>query len=327
MSKNNQSKTDMCENTYISQDLKKQYFLRLIKGYEKRGITKFFIEQYLHGSGNELVEKFWSQQSSSRMAFDLYSWIVNEPECLDFEFEYKLPTVKSGKSMNPANMDVYIRTKDTIYFIESKYLEQEKVISDAQKRLSGAYYQTLLADGTDTDISFDAPSHYYNLNKKLVGPQSLSDRFTGHDKVIVPYVEFCKEILKHAKSNNQRDWFDVKQELCHLLGIILFLIDSFQQKKLNGITTVRFSNIVYRKDESYDGPSEFAKDFIEKAQQMVSDVLRAYDIKNINFKYDTSTVQQLIAKCGDKPAYENDKKTLRETLEENYSGFNVEVQK
>ena len=98
----------------------KSYINRLTIVYKE---DKMFIEQYLQGSGNELHEHFWSSNSSSRLAFDLYSWMAVEPITIDFQFEKQLPGVvckKSGPSGVP-NMDVYFETKDDIVFIENKY--------------------------------------------------------------------------------------------------------------------------------------------------------------------------------------------------------------
>ena len=61
----------MKDNVYISSEDIVQYLGRLCKN-RKQGK---FISQYLEGDGNEISKKFWSVKSSSRLAFDLYSWI------------------------------------------------------------------------------------------------------------------------------------------------------------------------------------------------------------------------------------------------------------
>ena len=78
----------------MDKELKLQYFERLIA---KNGTGEYFIEQFLHGSGNELKKKFWSNTSSSRLCFDLYSWLCEEKGVKNFQFEKQLPAVKIGK--------------------------------------------------------------------------------------------------------------------------------------------------------------------------------------------------------------------------------------
>jgi len=91
---------------------------KLMDKYEKKGLPSYFLFQYLNGAGNELGTKFWQPHSSSRMAFDLYSWLKTNDDALDFCFEKQLDGMKSG-GMGP-NMDVFIETKDEVIFIEKK---------------------------------------------------------------------------------------------------------------------------------------------------------------------------------------------------------------
>jgi len=108
------------------EQLKCFYLSRLITPYEGGGKKKIFFDQFSNGNGNELKNKFWSRRSSSRLCFDLYSCHANNPQVLDIEFEYKLPGIFSGRNESPANMDVYIKTKNRIIFIESKFTEIDK---------------------------------------------------------------------------------------------------------------------------------------------------------------------------------------------------------
>ncbi len=68
----------------IAVPLREEYFKRLSTSYSKGGKQFHFIEQFYSGSGNELLEKFWSPRSSSRLCFDLYSWMGSDP---DFDFK------------------------------------------------------------------------------------------------------------------------------------------------------------------------------------------------------------------------------------------------
>ena len=110
----------------INNEDKLRYLESMIQPYEKKKQKKYFIEQFLNGSGNELKDKFWELKSSSRMAYDLYSWMKDDENIKDFEFEFKLPGLKSGG--NGPNMDVFIETKDELIFIESKFHNERIVV-------------------------------------------------------------------------------------------------------------------------------------------------------------------------------------------------------
>ena len=122
---------------YIDPDDKKEYLIRLNTPYEKKNQIKTFISQYNSGDGNDLKKKFWSVHSSSRYAFEAYSWLANEKSCLDIEFEMKLPAL-TGYSVGAPNMDVYIEFTDKNIFIESKLLECEEI---SLSKLSESYYK------------------------------------------------------------------------------------------------------------------------------------------------------------------------------------------
>ena len=108
----------------ISDSKKSEYRKRISIPYIKNGQKKIFFDQYTNGSGKELEKKFWSKISSSRIAFDLYSCLVNDETVDDFEFEYKLPGILyKKKELGVPNMDVYYQKGSTIYFIESKFTE------------------------------------------------------------------------------------------------------------------------------------------------------------------------------------------------------------
>ena len=198
---------------------KKEYYERLTLPYiDKEGNEKIFIDQYLQGSGCELESKFWSINSSSRMAFDLYSWIVNEPSIKDFQFEKKLPGVicsNRGTAGRP-NMDVYFETNTDRIFIESKYTESAtKAYTKGEKpNLSKAYW-----DEND------------------YGGLSIGERFYGRDDIARDFSDFCENIQNKIddftknKGENKWKWFDAKQETCHLFGIIFYLLGATKNKE------------------------------------------------------------------------------------------------
>ena len=127
--------TNLTDNWYLSKETRLEYFQRLIKPYTKKGETKYFIMQYLDGDGNELNKKFWSIHSSSRFAFELYSWMANDSRITDFSFEKKLMGLNEAKK--GPNMDVYIEKTNEAFFIESKFTEKTSPTID---NLSEAYY-------------------------------------------------------------------------------------------------------------------------------------------------------------------------------------------
>ena len=143
---------------YLNTEQKLEYFKRLITPYETKGKVgkkKYFITQYLDADGHELSKKFWSKHSSSRWAFELFSWMANENCILNFEFEYKLQCLK-GSNKKP-NMDVFFETDDTIYFIESIFTEK---VSPTLNKLSDAYYCELGNENLHTKNPYTLVERY-----------------------------------------------------------------------------------------------------------------------------------------------------------------------
>ena len=194
---------------------KKEYYERLTLPYiDKEGNEKIFIDQYLQGSGCELESKFWSINSSSRMAFDLYSWIVNEPSIMDFQFEKKLPGVicsNRGVAGRP-NMDVYFETNTHRIFIESKYTESATM----------AYKK-----GENPNLS----KAYWDIND--YGGLSIKERFYGKSDIAKEFSDFCTNIQEEIDKfpKNKWKWFEAKQETCHLFGIIFYLLGATKNEE------------------------------------------------------------------------------------------------
>ena len=246
-----------------------------------------FIEQYLQGSGNELKEKFWSRKSSSRLAFDLYSWMVNEDCTEDFQFEKKLPGVicsNHGPAGSP-NMDVFIETSNDIIYIESKYTESSNwVFKTGEKPLSKAYW-----DNDATDI------YKMDIAERFYGMKSIADKFS----------EFCNiidDVIEIQKTNNRylhREWFDPKQETCHLFGIIFDLLNaqinngiaSCEPDPSNVTKKIHFLNIVYNmKDDIIHG--EGGEDLPTIFRREALNMMRVIGLGD-NFSYDFMRVQEL----------------------------------
>lgn len=259
--------------------IKKQYYDRLTTLLDANG--KMFIDQYLEGSGKELEGKFWSENSSSRLAFDLYSWIAKEQSVLSFQFEKKLPGVicsKHGPAGVP-NMDVYFETTNDRLFIESKYLEAASLAyTNGEKPcLSKAYWYKGV---------------YGNLEPK--------ERFYGREDIAKHFSGFCEKMQKKINSirKNEWKWFDVKQETCHLFGVIFYLLGA-EYKNAQGVLKeqhldkkVHLYNIIWRcEDDNFDINKEFLPFFFEEqAEQLVKDCIAP----SADFDFQIMTVQDLL---------------------------------
>ena len=260
----------------IDRDLKIEYLKRLMfDSYEKKGITKFFIFQYLRGAGNELNDKFWSEHSSSRMAFELYSGLARDNAVEEFEFEKQLKGPKSG-GMGP-NMDVYIETVDEIIFVESKFTENANLNYINNSYLSPAYW-----------------SNAEYGRKKMLLEERLDRSFAK------PFARFCREWEEEMKKNGWRkkgaiDWFEPKQETCHLSGILFFLFDKENKELIAKRKKVRLYNIYW--DLGNEGKSDMEKTFIAKANSLIKDIisLNNEELNGLDFKIDAFSVQEMLA--------------------------------
>lgn len=277
-----------------------EYERRLSLPYIKKGLTSSFMDQFLNGSGSELKSKFWSRISSSRLAFDLYSWLANEDQCVDIQMEFKLPGIISMGHECPANMDVMIETNSEIWFIESKFTEVCNN-RDYSETLPGAYWETIQNDNT---------SDWYHNSKGELRKYPLIKRFRGREEVANKFQAFCNyiaNISKNIPDNEAVDWFDAKQETCHLFGIIMYILENHPTKK------VVFSNIVYNFNPEIENRSKFANQFIKKAQALVDDI-----VGDNKFEYKTNFIQDVLLEYGDKIAYGTDSTPIKSIIEKNF---------
>lgn len=198
----------------MQEELKLQYFERLIA---ENGSDKYFIEQFLQGSGNELQKKFWSDKSSSRLCFDLYSWLCNEKDIKNLQFEKHLPGILVGenKTAGAPNMDVFFEKGDDVVFVESKYTEKSGWEYKDDKKKDGSYYLS---------------EAYWGENGYKSCKMSSGERFYDNPQIAKLFRDFCndiqKEINKREKEKIKYSWFDPKQETCHLFGIIFYVINN-----------------------------------------------------------------------------------------------------
>ncbi len=257
---------------YISDEEKLKYFERLIQPYKLKGHTRFFIDQFLNGAGKELSGSFWNVKSSSRMAFDLYSWLVNLQSVKDFSFEYKLPRLQSGGE--GPNMDVFIETCDEIIFIESKYSEKAN-LNYKNGHLPKAYFSELPHGKKQWSLE----ARYYN--------ESISNN-------IASFIDSVENLLVNIRKNKDVcEWFYPKQETCHLIGIILMLLgygdEQIKRSILNG-KELRFYNVFWKFDDDNE-ESVLAKSFKSKAIELFNQI---FVDKKVKLIYETLTVQDLL---------------------------------
>lgn len=268
----------------MNKDLKIDYWRRLVYPFKKDGKDYIFVSQYLQGSGNELKNKFWSPRSSSRLCFDLYSWMGSDDEYSVIQFEKKLPGIKSGARQISPNMDVYFERGDEIVFIESKYTETA-LNKNYLKDLPEAYWNT--------------DQVYSSVSGKKVN-YSIEERYHNKENVKEEFIRFIKRISDLAEKEESPSWFDAKQETCHLLGIVLYALE----KKPTG--HIYFKNVAANYDDN-----QFATQFRNLAEEMVRSILSKSSI-SASFDYQLCSVKDYFGSLRllDKKAYQSDKTVL-----------------
>lgn len=266
---------------------KLKYLSRLLKPYEKKGVKKYFIFQYLNGAGNELKTKFWSPHSSSRMAFELYSPLAWNNDILDFEFEKQLPGLASG-GMGP-NIDVYIETEDEIIFVESKFTEKANLRYININKYSDSYLSPAYWLKNECGRNRLSP-------EKRFWQETYKGEYSDF-QYANKFLDFCnkwqEEMDKHNGWRQNTDWFEPKQETCHLSGILGFLFSKAQgRRELIKEKNIRLYNIYW--DMGSETKSEMEIKFVESANKMVGDILKSAEIGVKDFNMNAFSVQELI---------------------------------
>ncbi len=164
--------------------------------------TRYYpiYENYKNGSGDELgikkvgqyPPKMASYGSSSRMIYLLSRDIPN------FCFEKKLYTTIGGI----ANMDGYLNKNGTDYYIEAKCREP--------------YY-----------------SHQFIIDRKYEQLYRYLDKLDGLDfNCIIDIIDDKQMNVCFSTSQRVIEHFDIKQMICHLLGIATDKIESLTEDKI-----------------------------------------------------------------------------------------------
>lgn len=271
----------------IPEAIQLDYLRRLKTPYVKKGEEKSFFNQYQRGSGQEIKDgKFWRTISSSRLCFDLYSWMADDIGYDDIEVEMKLPGIISGKKEIFPNMDVFFETSSEIFFIESKYTEEVS----GQFTIPEAYW-------VETDE--------YHTTKGKLTKKPILDRYRGYSDVKDAFVSFIEYVKKLESKRVGSTWFDSKQEICHLLGIVFYILENEPKKK------VHFLNVAANCSED---PKSVSVPFCIKGEDMVKTLLKKNNISTV-FDYQLCSVRDFFDsyKLWDKKGYKT-KRTIRELI-------------
>lgn len=262
----------------ISDKDKTDYIKRLKTPYIKKGIKKTFFDQYDRGSGSELAGKLWSSISSSRFAFEMYSWLAELSSVIDIEFELKLVGVTTR---GVPNMDVYIELKDKIIFIENKFTESYEQIIDCST-LPGAYWKE---KGDKEALTTDKPP-------KPIG-SLLIQRYHKDQEALDEFLLFIntfeERLNKELDDTTPKIWMEYSQEIKHLYGIYFYLK---KHRELHG-KEVDFYNVYYYLE---DPTNAVLEQFFVEGEKMMNKLLKKY---NISFKYKALKAQDVIKEMDD----------------------------
>lgn len=205
------------------QALWKKAGLKHEKGYLKKsemnllsGVTPEMIkDDYLKGSGNEWERKFRAIHSSSALAANTFGRWKTKPALLTFagykgfdkiEFEAKCPTGLKG---TPPNLDVLLKSTDTVIGIESKLLEPLK---STTPKFSASYSKNKLPQCDDIWWDILEKKKYQPTASHLDAAQlikhylGLRKNYSEHKNVLLAYLfwkplnadEF-EEYARHAE--------------------------------------------------------------------------------------------------------------------------------
>ena len=246
--------------------------------------NQYFIIQYLQGDGSELSGKFWSVISSSRFAFEMYSWLANIDEIKDIRFELKLIGITNR---GVPNMDVFIDYTDTLYFIESKFTESYPQIIDCNT-LPAAYWKE------------KGDKEALTTSKKPIG-SALIKRYHYDEEALSEFLWFIKtmkeELEKLDDSLKPYTWMEYGQEIKHLYGLYFYL----KEKEQYHHKKVEFYNVYYNFGDDINLVITL---FFKEGEKMMNRLLKRYGIE---FKYAPVTAQKVIDRFPDSAkAYEKD---------------------
>lgn len=206
-------------DTYFNEELGKKILKKIDKGIKQR---------YKDGKGGEFKYKFFSVASSSRFAVASFSNNVSDKimyinqysgeEISEILFEKDLPI--NNISGTPPQMDVWIKTSHDIFF-EVKCQEIFDESHHANIKISTQYRNNRI---------FNEIIDYYSIVLK-------EQTYVKEGKVKSYY------LLNRNMFNvsTQTAHFDLRQFICHLMGIISY------KEKANSV--VEFNYLFYKSDD------------------------------------------------------------------------------
>jgi hypothetical protein len=229
-------------DTYFNEELGEKILQIIDKGIEQR---------YKDGKGGEFKYKFFSVASSSRFAVASFSNNVSDKimyinqysgeEISEILFEKNLPI--NNISGTPPQMDVWIKTSHDIFF-EVKCHEIFEESQHANIKISTQYSNNRI---------FNEIINYYSID--------LSTRKQTYVKEgkVKSYYLLNRNMFKVS---TQTAHFDMKQFICHLMGIISY------KEKANSV--VEFNYLFYKNDDK-----QFNKVYIELENE-ISVIMKSF---------------------------------------------------
>ena len=233
------------------------------EGYLENDCWKTFVEDmkeqnpiayemYSKGGGKEMEErtknghtyppKMASFGSSSRLIFTL----LKEKEKQGFLFEKKLHTTIGGT----ANLDGFMETADTCYFIEAKcrepYAIEDTMVSEAYRGMYDAL-KTVKCTWDD------------DVTRTVTRKTKTGEKLTTQTKVTF------------SVNGKEIQHFDMKQMICHLLGIATAYLKGKYDKK------IAFIYLLYNPTNLSFGDIDYQKNILE-----IYNEIRSYPLMNDN---------------------------------------------
>lgn len=193
------AETKSKDGAYTVEDRKYETYMQNTEWEKfKADMTPTALEEYGAGGGGELKEKngrppkMASYGSSSRMIYKLSSHKE------EFHFEKKLPTTIGGT----ANLDGFYEDDNRYVFVEAKCHE---IYSSKNSSVSKAYEKL-----------------YNFINEKMSGIVEIK----MHDSKCGRYLD-----VEYFAEGEKLRHFDMKQMICHLLGIATGILKGDLDKK------------------------------------------------------------------------------------------------
>lgn len=240
-----------------------------------------FKQQFIDGNGGEIKEnglvppKMASFGSSSRFIYELSKDIPG------FTFEKKLHTYITGKRVGaPANLDGFLQKGNHYIYVEAKRRE--------------IYY---------------SPHKNEKIKRVYIPVYEKITEECGKDKFHIEPKESEEQDQKKITfyiNNKPAQYFDLKQLICHFLGITYYIAFNNIQN-----AEVTFLYLIYNPTEVFDYIDEMYKDkiidrykeakqFIESSSDVIPSIfeaIRQYQIENnnlanINISFDFKLVDQ-----------------------------------